>query len=328
MRVSILLDALEDPASWRLLERIVDAFFEGRHVWDKDNQDVVLRSPWFVEETEDFRRLNLRGTLEKLYTGSIYHSPSTKSLMHRMRLVISRDPTVTGSLSPEEARRLLESPAYVVVEDAESDGTFLRAMLRALERNELAQALEDQWWEIEHAGGKGGIEKRVADLIKHKHIPANRILVLADSDRLSPGQVTETVRTLKRCGDRHQVLILLLHKREIENYLPVSILERARQRDTWRAFLELTPEQCDHYDMKEGFKKDKQGNLIIPKEQQELFSKVRKHVLEALCGGFGPSVWQLFNSPSHQLDAHHLELTCATCPREIDGILDQIESLL
>ncbi|HYO52049.1 hypothetical protein [Archangium sp.] len=328
MRVAILLDVLEDTGSLRAIERIVDAFLEGRHVWDKDNQDQVLSSPWFTEETGDFRRLSVRESLEKLYTESVYSSPVSSRLMHQLHLVITRQPDITHALLPDEARRLLESPAYVVVEDATSDGTFLRAMMHALGRDELAQALAQQWWEIEHAGGKGGVEKRVAELIKYKHIPADRILVIADSDRLLPCQDTETVKTLTKCGSKHKVTILLLHKREIENYLPISVLQRARQRDTYRAFLELNQEQRDHYDMKDGFKKDKRGDAILPQEQRELFGKVRRPVLQALCGGFGPNVYQLFDSPGHQFDAQSVEHTCTTCPREIDGMLDQIERLL
>jgi hypothetical protein len=328
MRVAILLDVLEDDGSLRTIERILDTFVEGRHVWDEDNQDQVIRSPWFTEETGDFRRLSVRESLEKLYTESIYSSPASSRLMHRLHLVITRQPGITRAHPPDEASRLLESPAYVVVENATSDGTFLRTMMRALGRDELARALEQQWWEIWHAGGKGEVEKRVAELIKYKRIPADRILVIADSDRLLPCQYTETVRTLTECGNKHKVTILLLHKREIENYLPVSVLQRVRQRNTYRAFLELNQEQRDHYDMKNGFKEDERGDAIIPQEQRELFGKVRKPVLRALCEGFGPSVWQLFDSPGHQLDAQSVEQTCTTCPREIEGVLDQIERLL
>ncbi|HYO68411.1 MAG TPA: hypothetical protein VEU33_20250 [Archangium sp.] len=328
MRVAIQLDALEDAGSLRAIERVIDAFLEKRHVWDKDSQDWVLSSVWFTEETGDFRRLSVRESLEKLYTESIYEPLASSRLMHRLQLTITRQPDIKRALPPDEARRLLESPAYVVVENATSDGTFLRVMMRALGREELARALERQWWDIEHAGGKGEIEKRVAELIKNKRIPADRIMVIADSDRLFPCQKTETAKTLTECGNKHKVTALLLHKREIENYLPVSALQRARQRDAYLAFLELTQEQRDYYDMKSGFTEDERGDAIIPQEQRQLFGKVRKPVLRALCGGFGPNVWKLFDSPGHQIDAQSVEQTCTTCPREIEGALDQIERLL
>jgi hypothetical protein len=328
MRVALFLDVLADPGSWRTVERVIDAFFEERHIWDEDNQELVLNSLWFTEDTGEPRRLSIRESLEKFYTEAVYSPPAASRRMHRMSLVITRQPNITRALPPEEARRLLENPAYVVVENTTSDGTFLRAMMRALKRSELAQALERQWWEIEHAGGKGEVEKRVDDLIKHKRIPADRILVFADSDRLFSCQSTDTVRTLVKCGTKHNVTVLLLHKREIENYLPVNILQKVRQKDTYRAFLELNQEQRDYYDMKNGFREDERGDAIIPQEQRELFSKVRKPVLRNLCKGFGPNVYQLFDSQDHPLDEHSVEQTCITCPKEIDGILDQIERRL
>lgn len=328
MRITLLLDVLEDPSSWRTVERIIDAFLEKRHLWDEGNQEQLVNSPWFTEETEDLKRLSVRESLTKLYTESIYPSSDSSRLMHGISVVITWQPNVTRAFSPEEAKRLIESPAYVVVEDATSDGTFLRSMMRALERKELAQALERQWWEIEHAGGKGGVEKRVDDLIKYKRIPANRILVITDSDRLFSCQATETARTISKCKTNHNVTVLLLHKRESENYLPVNILQKVRQKHTYRAFLELNQEQRDYYDMKNGFEEDERGDAIIPQQQQELFGKLRKPVLRALCKGFGPNVYKLFDFPDHPLDKYSVEQTCTTCPLEIDGILDQIERIL
>ncbi|NMO15473.1 hypothetical protein HPC49_10840 [Pyxidicoccus fallax] len=329
MRVEIGLDVLRDKGAWHLLDRLVDCFLEERHAWHFEDEEVLLSSPWLTEEPESRTTHRNVEALQKYLTAIDREPPSHRR--HRLFLVITRDPSVSGGIPPETARYVLEEKAYVIVENSGSDGAFLKAMMRAFGRDELAKALKRQWWEIDHAGGKGEIKRRLIELFQ-KGIPKDRILVFADSDRMFPGHRSETVELLEEISRDHQVGVIVLHKREIENYLPVSALQAARQKNTYRAFLALSVEQRDHYDMKSGFIRDKESERpIIPKEQEALFESLRKrgrHVIEALCGGFGEHAWRLFELKTHLPDENAMRLTCTTNPGEIEAILDRIEGLL
>ncbi|NVJ09460.1 hypothetical protein HUW63_30060 [Myxococcus sp. AM001] len=329
MKVEIHTDVLADRESWHLLDRLVDSFVDGRHFWHIADEDTLLNSPWLSEEPHSRTTSRNIEAFQK-YLTAIDRSPPPQR-MHRLSLIITHDSTIPAGASPQDARHILEEKAYVVVENAESDGVFLRTMMNALGRMELRETHDKHWWETDHAGGAGEFEKRVTRLIQ-KGIPRNRILILADSDRLFPGHRSSTVELLERLSKDHGVTALLLHKREIENYLPVSVLQGAHQKKTYRAFLSLTQEQRDYYDLKEGFKRHRESKKpIIPPEQEALFMNIQKkgrHVLEALCGGFGGDVWRLFQSKTMPPDQDAVRLTCTTCPDEIDTILDQIEGLL
>ncbi|WP_147451373.1 hypothetical protein [Corallococcus llansteffanensis] len=329
MRVEIKLDVLADRGSWYLLDRIIDCFMEERHVWHFEDEEMLLGSPWFSEEPNSRTTSRNLEALQKYVTAIDREPPSHR--MHGLFVAVTRDPLVLGGVTPERARSILEGKAYVIVENSGSDGTFLKTMMRVLGRRALADAFDRQWWEIDHAGGKGEIERRVIGLVQ-KGVPRNRILVVADSDRLSPEHKSDTMEMLDGVSRKHQVGALLLHKREIENYLPVSVLQVARQKKTYRAFLVLSAQQRDYYDMKEGFRRNAEsGKPIIPKQQEALFESILKrgrHVVDALCGGFGDDVWRLFELKASPIDEFAVNMTCTTNPGEIDIILDRIEGLL
>ena len=89
--------------------------------------------------------------------------------------------------------------------------------------------------------------------------------------------------------------------------------------------MELTREQQDHYDMKTGFTK-RDGQPVVPLEQQNLFQGISKWHLEHLCGGFGSNVGAAFQEAT--ISREELEVVCKTCPEELERVLDAIEELL
>jgi len=336
----VKVQVVADPPSWRVLDQIVDRFFDERHRWEVDDPDAVEQSPWIVTEPQG-SRASLRNleALQRPFVDGLY-APSayahSRSQAHSILLSVCLVEAPPIMLSPVDALRALDMPVYVVVEDAESDKAFLLAMIRAHGRTTLQRAYESYWLEIEHAGGGGGIPKRVHDLLQKVGKGPRRIFVLSDSDRLVPDDpartepATKTIKMLGELRDVHDIPLAILRKREIENYLPIGALQRIgrAKQSVVRALHALLPEQRDFFDMKKGFDADERGQPIVRPEQEELFRHVPPRVRRDLVGGFGKNIWRYFESAADVVTRDAVRLTCPDCPDEIEQILDAIERLL
>lgn len=338
MKVRFADDVLAKPSAWDELDRIVHHFIDERHVWDVADPAAIENSEWIGIEDSRATRRNLMA-LQKIAMHDFYTPASSRtderegpsSKAHTLTIVVSMTEAPPWSLSPGAARRALDRPAHIVVENGESDRAFLDAMIRAFARSDLRQAIDEGWVEIVSAGGGGEIPKRVRDLVAKAGKGPRRILILSDSDRMTPGDRTDTIEKIEACADEHEVDVAILHKREIENYLPVSAFQRVsrKHKSVYDAFCNLTQEQRDHYDMKNGFPKDQAtGEPIVPTSQDSLFGKLPIRIRKALCGGFGDKVWKRFNDAADVIDEHAVRQTCGTAPDEIENILDAIERLI
>ena len=95
----------------------------------------------------------------------------------------------------------LMAPVKVVVENSQSDGNFIGAVVHGLRRTTLMQAFDQRLWKFEHAGGITVIPEIVAQLLKDFAIPP-RLFVLVDSDALQPGKEGNEAKIVRRfCND-------------------------------------------------------------------------------------------------------------------------------
>lgn len=329
MKVRIAPDAMAAPEAFRHLDRVLDALFDERHRWDERDPASVEQSAWASEEGRAGRRV--QSAVNKLLGAQLYEGRDTErsTAMHNMTLTVTLSTAPPLALSPSDAVKALETPAFVIVENGESDRAFLEAMLRAFGRVALKAALDRGMWEVVSAGGGGEIPKRVAERLAQIGNGPRRVLLLSDSDRLIPGEQTKTVKDITACARAHGVTAILLGKREIENYLPYEALwEKSRRRKQCNAYLQLTQTQRDHYDMKKGFGVHKEtGKVSIPAAQRELFASVRpRRVLDDLKGGFGDKVWGCFESM--RIDEQAMRAVCSDDEEEIPRLLNAIEGLL
>ncbi len=326
MKVSFAEDVLNDPKSWRKLDAIVDHFLEQRHVWDIDSSGQIEASRWMQENLDNPIGIENLDAFHKCDTNAIYQK--TAGRMHSMAVCVTLQAGSIGNVTPDEAKRCLAAPAYVVVENADSDGAFLIAMLHAFNHKALLEAHTEVWWKIDSRGGATEISKNVEQLRKETFGPL-RVFVLTDSDGLYPGDVKKDIRKLEEYCQDENVPYAVLQKREIENYLPVNVLQGIPgRRECYLAFLNITQEQRDHYDMKSGFKKDEQNHAIVPQEQQSLFEHVPQKILDDLCEGFGRKAWEHFEKAQDKITKEAIELICPGNTAEIENILNRIESLL
>jgi hypothetical protein len=316
------------PRVFHHLDRVLDALFDGRHRWDERDPAAVEQSAWASEEGRAGRRV--LDAVEKLLGAQLYEPRAEQeSKMHTMTLTVALTAAPPLALLPSEAVKALETPAFVIVENGESDRAFLEAMLRAFGRAALKEALDRRLWEVVSAGGGGEIPKRLGECIAKIGEGPRRVLILSDSDRLTPGEQTKIVKDITTCAQEHGVEAILLGKREIENYLPYEALwEKSRHRPRCNAFLQLAQPQRDHYDMKKGFVVNRQtGEVRIPAAQQKLFASVRpRRVLEELQGGFGDKVWASFQST--KVTERAMRDLCPDDEEEIPRLLDVIEAMI
>ena len=331
MKVRIAPDAMEASHAFDHLDQILRAFLGERHRWEEGDPARVEESAWARDGGRAGRRV--LDAVQKLLGAQLYdgREENEATRMHALTLTVTLAAQPPAELSPPDAVKALEMPAFVIVENGESDRSFLDSMIRAFGRHALADAMRRGFWEIVHAGGGNEIPKRVAERVAQMGAGPRRVLILSDSDRLTPGEETKTVRQISRCAQDHGVIAILLSKREIENYLPYDALwDCSGRRERCGAFLQLTQGQRDHYDVKKGFGRDPEtGETVVPDAQRMLFDGVRpKRVLDDLVGGFGDKVWSCFQSTT--IDEASIRAICPGAPQEdeIPRMLDAIERLL
>jgi hypothetical protein len=322
MNVRFADTVLEDPSAFDSLDAIVHTILEGRHVWSIEDPDAVLDSRWIQTDYEGRSSRRSIEALTKSVTASAYPK---RTSMHVIVITVSNEDTDgETSLRPKEAVRALQTPAYVLVENRESDGAFLFTMIKAFDRDDLLLALDQGWLDVRHLGGFGEVGKAV-EQIRSQAVGPLRIIVFADSDQSYPGERTPTIEKVQSSCDPGGIPFVILKKRKIENYIPVDYLPRRSARN---ALLHLSEQQRDHYEMKKGFERDQYGRAVVPDSQTELFRGVRPAVLTALCGGFGKRISDVFITRQDEVTADAIKLMCTADPDEIPRLLDRIESLL
>lgn len=330
MRVQFERAVLDQPRQFgRDVYAIVDLCDRGQHRWVIDDLDAVLASTW-IRESPPWDPL--AELAEKTWRAAIDEGASAP----RQRLLVvtvaaTEGPAASSApvhATPTRAHQILDRPVYLILENATSDWAFIGAMVRAYAPAELATAVAERWIVPDQAGGSGEFEKRARALIDQGIAPW-RIGALMDSDRLAPGPLPVAVAKRSFKLEDLGLTVLVLFKREVENYLPESLLD-GKGRSTVRvSFLSLDREQRDHYDMKFGFEREpRTGEALVPESQRALFAKTRTNPwhMTRLVGGFGKNIGDRFSDAT--LDRDEMEAVCETSPGEIEQILQTLEELL
>jgi hypothetical protein len=328
MRVRIDRAVLDEPHQFgRDISAIIDCCERGQHHWMIDDLDAVLGSAWIQGAA---RWDSSKELAEKTFRAAI-DEPSG-GVQQRLVVVVAPAPAgataVAGVLtcSAEDARRILADPLYLVLENATSDWCFVRALVTTFERTRLAHAVDRYWLVPDQAGGSGELVKRARSLIEQGKA-AWRIVVLMDSDRLAPGLLPRSVAQRIDALNELGASVITLHKREVENYLPGSLLDSSRTHDAYVSWRSLSREQQDYYDMKYGFARDPAtGEAVVDDAHLGLFDSANPWHLKRLIGGFGRAIGEQFTGT--QLDRAELATLCATCPGELERLLDTLEELL
>jgi hypothetical protein len=220
-------------------------------------------------------------------------------------------------------------PALIVVEDENSDGFFIRAIARTFGANRVLESLTKGWLELQHGGG-GGSLPRITSAAVEKYRVRPRVVALLDSDRMVPGQRTDSHRKaeeIQNLGvDTH-----VLEMREAENYTPnrvlITIGKRIETYPRLSHLKRLSKEQRAHYDMKFGFgSTDKQPK--IPQEQADLYKNLGISVILGLRGGFGKHILSKLEEMSPNLTPRDFESLGDEVASELRSLLNKISSVI
>lgn len=327
MKVRISQAVMESSEAMDPLDFIMAFFLEKRHLWDIRDPEAVKESAWFLSFKGSPAYRKKCDNLEKLYKESIYRPKGARS--HSIRMEITLSGGALLKLRPDEARRCLNQPLYVLVENAQSDGAFLDAMIHAFGRKALSDAQTEGWWQIKHLGGFGETEKMI-EALQAQSTGICRIFVLADSDREYPHHETATIKKVEPCCISKRIPFHILTKRKIENYLPVDVLAHVprKRKKTYKAFLNLNSNQKDFYEMKSGFSKKVKKIGQFPASQAAIFKNIPPKTLSNLHGGFGPDIWEYFKTYRGQITRESVKLTCESDPDEIESVLNYLECML
>lgn len=276
MIVSFDIKALNSVENPRWHDEILGLFEDGRHKWAVSDPEEIRASRWYQEKgLRDRRRVEV--LLEQARPAGTYSSRNPS-------LVVDTQYHLGESwhLEPAQACRVLKHPVTIVVENSQSDGAFLRAvMLRFGEKilkrtvgEQEFQEIKKRWeggadgdgvfFQILHSGGA------TIGTVLSRHWKSKGplpLIVLVDSDLVSPeqprrprpGSTWEAADSAFQALDTSQVPNALqprsfvLERRTIENYLPREALETEFRGDRLRAYLGLSEHQRYYYNLKSGF---------------------------------------------------------------------------
>ncbi|WP_330270423.1 hypothetical protein OG205_24515 [Lentzea sp. NBC_00516] len=172
-----------------------------------------------------------------------------------------------GNCDPEKLATFYSLPTLVVVENAQTDGGWLKAVADRL-RPAVARRFsgKNAMISVSQAGGIGEIPKEVRRLAEryiaarpHESVPL-RVVALADSDAQEPGKVSDSAKEVEKAADAIGATSHILQKRTIENYVPDDALlkysdQRRERRGAVEQIVSLTGPARDHYPLKTGIDK-------------------------------------------------------------------------
>lgn len=251
MRVSFSQEALDDAGAFRHLDRIIYDIEDGRHEWHIDDPDAIEQSRWFQGH-----RASLRVMLEK---AAIRPTPRKPRRLHQTLLIVGAD-TPPGALSPGKAVQFLQTPLKILMENRNTDGAFLDAVLAVLADPETVRLKEElEALVYDSPGGNGELKKLVEDVHEKAlwkgHPP--RAVVFTDSDGPRAGQMSDQAKAVAETCQTLGMPCVVLRKRSIENYVPDEVIvewgnepKQTSARPRVAAILRLVGEQRDHFPMK------------------------------------------------------------------------------
>ncbi len=265
MKFILSTSALNDDDSvLSLIDRLVDRLGEEVHRLDVLDLDLLQESLWY-QKARSTRREVLMSALAKPPTVvNDRQGPHVKTV------------EVLDAESARLADKLAHTPLVILVEDRESDGVFLDLVveelgwpaLRALWKN--GRKVTPRAAELDTAGGKGSIPQRIERAIGDaaEGNKPHRLFVLCDSDARWPDDDRAVAAISEACA-RGGVPYYIWKKRCAENYIPDEVFEAVREDprnlnrvNQFDAFLRRSPEQRDHFPVKDGLAAEERSEAI------------------------------------------------------------------
>lgn len=309
----------------------------GQHIFlQSDHADIEAteQSAWYQQLSE---------TDKKIHKESVVNSLQMSIKSESIKISIGEDYT------PLEAYQILNSPLKIVLENSMNDSKFLISLFQNFknESKEILDCYKNR--QIQYTlGGGSSIEQVIKTEMssfdpllypknKNKYI---RFFVLLDSDRTYPNEPLKSgTEKLINFLQEHEIPFHVLYKREMENYIPdESINKILSNKDYISAYLRLTPEQKDYFDIEKGFP-NKNWNQLDEniKKLYENISDTDKKIFRAnnlkrlnnsIRDDFKSEFPNLFNSPEVTKQSLNKRTEHQPNPNELTEIILKIRELL
>lgn len=271
------------------------------------DDDIILESEW----AENLRKKNAE-IIDESFTRSIQNSLKPDIIITENINDISNN-----YIKIEDALIILNQKVEIYVENSYYDSQFIKCLFKLFKRkSKKAQLhLDNRWIEFKNCGGKNDVINQInhnLETFDKCNLPNNfymKAIVILDSDKISKDDYDEnklkTISTIDNFCKENKILIHILEKREMENYIPLKILENystnldIKELERIRS---LSPTERDYYD----FEKLSSSDFKTKKKIPEMFSN-DKEITQDL----------LIDNCSHQDN-----------PMELQTIIEKINSIL
>jgi hypothetical protein len=326
MIIKIASSLFLEPSYFDELDDILKLFIKNRYDLYIDNPDIT--------ETGWIEGVRPTSTKREFIKEALVSSVQ----LNKFNITLDEQNDVERNIySLKDGIIFLSGSALVFMENANSDQKFIRGILPKFKNGIKAFTYyKNRWLEFRHCGGKNDIINQInQELRKYRNEELNNInylkaIVISDSDRKYPNEPIDLDNLVNYCSE-NKIKLHILEKKEIENYLPIDLLEKSEFIDNNKlnAFKSLTPEQQDFFDMEKGF------NIDSPKKLHPFFKGIEPENYKLLIKGFNSREFKTKTELpkmflSDGLTKKMLLDKCIhqTDPKELENIIDKINSLL
>ncbi len=243
-----------------------------------------------------------------------------------------------GDFTLSEAIIYVSEKYELVLENDKHDGEFFDSLLREFKgrSKKIKNFKSNNWFEYNNAGGATGIINTLEQKINH--FGNNKFLkcfVLVDSDLEYPQTENPKRKSLIAFCLNNNIPFHVLHKREIENYLPLNIFENINTSHPFiRAYVDkLNNSQRDFIDIEKGLEKRRNNWGNEKQEVLNFFENLTNKEFDSLKVGlsnefenFKRDFPKLFKKATQQGLIERTKYQ--ENPNELKDILDKIAALL
>jgi hypothetical protein len=293
-----------DDEQLKNITRIVQMAFEKRFLWDIENLliEELKQTYWYKEHLSSIDKKSLEEIMDYIEEQSAYITLTHK---HYLTTIIVSNISDSTYLNPSDAYAILKSKSYVILENGTNDWKFIKAIITKYAKHGerrniyklIKKHLDNRYLEAIHAGGN--INDRLRQEIQENQKPIKRLATIFDSDKSQRDESLKeaTMKLIEFLKQKNRddfstleyemsdlIIWHVLHKRELENYLPIKIINDNYSIENLSAML---PEELDFISLKDkiDFKKDSKAKQNFKNEFPNFFlnDDLTKNQIEQRC---------------------------------------------
>ncbi|MVW81854.1 hypothetical protein [Elizabethkingia anophelis] len=224
MIVKIRSELFNDESCIGKVDTVLDLITRRRYDLFLDDEDI-MNSHWIGEArggTIDFLKEALSMTIQS---------------SHKPDIELSLNEDIKNKVfSIDKGLKFLEEKVFILVENSYYDQFFIKGLILKFKKKskKIKKFLDNSWIKFENCGGKNNTNNTISSLLSiyenigddHNYLKA---IVFLDSDKKSKddsdaSRIADLEKIIEFCNP-HNIMWHILEKREMENYLPIEVLE-------------------------------------------------------------------------------------------------------